>query len=57
MDENDLRIETSKRGIVRKREGVSPEEKKKKLIQDDGVVISVIRIPKLNLVPQLKHPS
>ena len=46
MDENDLRIETSKRGIVRKREGISPEEKRKKLIQDDGIVISVIRIPK-----------
>ena len=46
MDENDLRIETSKRGIVRKREGISPEEKRKKLIQDDGIAISVIRIPK-----------
>ena len=46
MDENDLRIETSKWGIVRKREGISPEEKKKNLIQDDGVVISVISIPK-----------
>ena len=30
MDENNLRIETSKRGIVRKRERISPEEKRKK---------------------------
>ena len=46
MDKNNLKIETLKRGIVRKKEGISPEEKRKKLIQDDGVVISVIRILK-----------